>query len=785
MTIYVLGAGMSGLATAEKLLELGNTNVEILERSTKVGGLAQSFEWGGFEFNDLGPHIWHTPNNELANEWKNRFGELLVEGRFWGKNVIGQAPGEYFDYPISKNVLSKFDAVTRRKIENELKACTRDSQIRATNFNEYVNALVGPTLSQLFFKDYPEKLWGVSTQEMTANWAPKRIRLTEQSEEFHGSQWAGVGAKGSGGLIEVIQNNIINMGGKFRFDSEVTAIGAADNLISEIVINNRECIKISENDRIVSTIPFNILSTYLGFKNSLSYRGALLIYISLNKPIALPGNSAFLYFPQKHVPFHRLSEQKKFCSIGWPEHKTTLVAEIGFNEKEIDTLNLGQLINSTIDAIIEYGFATKNEILEWHTVSLTNVYPLLTKGSEVDFKSLYSKVQGFKQLFLIGTGGEFHYADIQILYKKGQDLAIRIDEDLKVEAPLKKSMIANIDESKFFPNNPFIVAEIGLNHGGSLNVAVELMKEAKNAGINYVKFQTYKSESRISQAYRSINYSEEITEQEENLFHMFKKFELKDEDWRYLFQFAKTLDIKMFCAVFDLESLDLLESLNCPAYKIASMDLNNYPLIEQVASKRKPIILSTGMSNLGEIERAVRIIDKHSPRELIILHCVSNYPANSDSINLSVMHTLRAAFGYPVGFSDHTIGLTVPIVAASIGAVCIEKHFTLSHDLEGPDHIFSLNPAEMTELVRIIDKIPKMIGISSEVINRQEIDTAFKFKKSLHAKRDIPKGHKIERDDLIIKGPYGGVAPEYLEILLGRIVKEKILADHPITWDLI
>jgi N,N'-diacetyllegionaminate synthase len=184
---------MSGLATAEKLLESGITEVTIVEQRAEAGGLARSFKWGGFAHNDLGPHIWHTPNQSLAQEWTERFGDLLVKGQFWGKNVVGEAPGKYIDYPLSYETLKNFDAETQTKIKNELKSCSKESQIRAKNFEEYVLALVGPTLTSMFFRTYPEKLWGVPTSEMTANWAPKRINFTQSTQEFHGDQWAGVG----------------------------------------------------------------------------------------------------------------------------------------------------------------------------------------------------------------------------------------------------------------------------------------------------------------------------------------------------------------------------------------------------------------------------------------------------------------------------------------------------------------------------------------------------------------------------------------------------------------
>lgn len=784
MKVYVLGAGMSGLSTAERILELGIGEVEIIEQSDTPGGLAKSFEWGGFAHNDLGPHIWHTPDHSLAREWKEKFGDLLTEGSFWGKNVIGEAPGSYVDYPLSRETLSSFDEDTARKIEQELKFCTKEAQVKARNFNEYVEALVGPTLTGMFFKEYPEKLWGISTSEMTSNWAPKRISFTEAPEQFHGKQWVGIGTQGSGSLINVIAERITDLGGTFSFNSTVTGIEKKGKFISAIIVNGSTRIELNEDDRIVSTLPFNYFAALLGIQNELSYRGALLIYVSLRKDVAIPGDPSFLYFAQKTVPFHRLSEQKKFCAIGWPSNQTTLVAEIAFNEQDENKLDIEHLTRQTLASLNEFEIASHEEVLGTFAIPLPRVYPLLTSEKEIEFKRVYSQIQDFSQVFMIGTGGEFHYADLQILYLKGRDLAQRISDERYISTNYSTEEARPVT-NRFFPEYPFLIAEIGLNHGGSIPVAKELIIAAKNAGVEYVKFQTYRSELRISKVYGSNGYFEEVIDTEENLYQMFKKCEFDKEQWKELFDFSKNHQMKMFSAVFDHESLELLESLNCPAYKIASMDLNNYPLIEAVAQTGKPIILSTGMSSLGEIERAVGIIERSSPVEFIILHCISSYPAAKESLNLRAMGTLAKAFGRPVGFSDHSIGIEVPIIATAIGAACVEKHFTLNHRQEGPDHIFSVNPEELGKLAEVMNDIPFILGESSRVNNRQEVEASFKFKKSIHARKNFEAGEVIRKEDLIIKGPYGGIPPEFLDIVVGREIKVKLAEDFPITWEMI
>jgi sialic acid synthase SpsE/UDP-galactopyranose mutase len=784
MKVFVLGAGMSGLATAEHLIDCGFGNVEILELTEKVGGLGASFSWGDFENNDLGPHIWHTPNTAIANEWKKRFSNYLVEGKFWGKNVIGDAPGEYFDYPLSIKTLSQFDDETRKVIEKELENCSEEKLIKANNFNDYVEALVGPTLSKMFFKDYPEKLWGVKTEEMTANWAPKRINFTKTPREFHIDQWAAVGKYGSGGVMDLIYKSYLNKGGKISFNSKVTGIEFNGKTITAIQLNDKNLINIQPDDKIVSTIPFHVLANYLGIKNELEYRGAKLVYISVDAHQVIPGKPAFLYFPQKHIVFHRLSEQKKFSSFGWPKNRTTLVAEIAYSDGDDTFPEDNRIIDLVVDGLVEFKLISQGQILDTLCLSLPCVYPLLTHDKEIEFKKVLAKVQDFSQVYLIGTGGEFHYADLQILYAKAKDLAERIKEEshnpFGVTLPTENRRRT---QDGFFPSKPFIIAEIGLNHGGNINVAKELILKAKSSGAKFIKFQTYKTESRISQVYRSNNYSEEVIDTENSLFKMFKNCEFTHNEWAEIFTYGKENDVSLFSAVFDADSLDLLESLNCPAYKIASMDVNNYPLIKKIAKTGKPVVLSTGMSTLGEIEKAISYLKSGGVPELIVLHCISSYPASSDSINLNAMKTLSTAFGFPVGFSDHTIGVEAAIVAISLGAVCVEKHFTLDKTLEGPDHIFSLIPSELEYLINMSKEVPLMLGNSANILTRQEVETSFKFKKSLHAAKKISKGEIFTEDNVCIKGPYGGIAPEHYEIVIGRKSLKDIENDYPIGWD--
>jgi len=226
-----------------------------------------------------------------------------------------------------------------------------------------------------------------------------------------------------------------------------------------------------------------------------------------------------------------------------------------------------------------------------------------------------------------------------------------------------------------------------------------------------------------------------------------------------------------------------LEKLNVGLYKIASMDLVNLPLIKYVAQTGKPIILSTGMSTLGQIEEAVNVVSQAGNPNLMLLHCNSSYPAAPKEMNLKVINTLKTAFNIPVGLSDHTLGLFVSHTAITLGADIIERHFTLNRLMEGPDHILSSEPKEMGELVQIVSRVHEILGDGVKKIQPNEYDTINSQRKSLYAAVAIKNGQIITPEMIAIKGPGGGLLPRYIDIVVGRVAKSDIEADLPITWD--
>ena len=250
----------------------------------------------------------------------------------------------------------------------------------------------------------------------------------------------------------------------------------------------------------------------------------------------------------------------------------------------------------------------------------------------------------------------------------------------------------------------FIIAEAGVNHNGSVELAKKLIDAAKDAGADAVKFQTFKAESVVVKDAQKAEYQKETTG-EGSQYEMIKKLELTEEDFRELADYAKEKDIMFLSSPFDKESVDLLNELDVPAFKVGSGEITNLPLLRYIAKKEKPIILSTGMSTLGEIEEALDVIRSEGVEDIILLHCVSNYPARIEDVNLRALGTLKQAFKLPVGFSDHTLGITAPIAAVALGACVIEKHFTLDRNLPGPDHKASLEPEELKEMAKAIREV--------------------------------------------------------------------------------
>lgn len=324
----------------------------------------------------------------------------------------------------------------------------------------------------------------------------------------------------------------------------------------------------------------------------------------------------------------------------------------------------------------------------------------------------------------------------------------------------------------------FIIAEAGVNHNGNIDTAKKLIDVAVDCGCDAVKFQTFKAEKLVTVNASKAEYQIANTGSDKSQLEMLKSLELSCEDHIELFEYCKHRRIMFLSTPFDEDSLELLESLGVAFFKIPSGEITNKPFLKSVARKQKPIILSTGMATLGEIEEALNWIYFEGNDNVTLLHCTSNYPTLINDVNLRVMLTLKEAFKVKVGYSDHTIGIEIAIAAAALGAEVIEKHFTLDKNMEGPDHKASLEPQDLLKMVASIRNIENAFGDGIKRVSSSELSTREVARKSIAAKSFIKKGIKINEDMLATKRPGTGIPPKYLEFVLGKTAARDICCDE-------
>lgn len=326
----------------------------------------------------------------------------------------------------------------------------------------------------------------------------------------------------------------------------------------------------------------------------------------------------------------------------------------------------------------------------------------------------------------------------------------------------------------------FIIAEAGVNHNGSIEIAKRLIEEAAKAGANAVKFQSFRAEKLVTKNAQKASYQKETTGNEEGQYEMIKRLELDYHKHEELMDYAKEKGILFLSSPFDLESIDLLERLGLEIFKIPSGEITNYPYLVKIASLRKKIILSTGMANLSEIEDALEVLQKHGAKDITVLHCNTEYPTPMEDVNLSAMLTIRDAFKVPVGYSDHTEGIEIPIAAVAIGAKVIEKHFTLDKLMEGPDHRASLEPKELQAMVAAIRNIEQAMGNGKKTPSDSEKKNKVVVRKSIVAARDIREGELLTEENLTVKRPAGGLSPMRWREVLSQVAKRDFLEDEMI-----
>ena len=348
------------------------------------------------------------------------------------------------------------------------------------------------------------------------------------------------------------------------------------------------------------------------------------------------------------------------------------------------------------------------------------------------------------------------------------------------------SYLVDIADRKVGPGQPcFIIAEAGVNHNGSLELARQLVEVAARAGADAVKFQTFKAARLVTPDAPKADYQLQTTDAAESQYDMLRQLELSPEAHKELMAYCQRQGILFMSTPFDEESADFLADLGVAVFKIPSGEITNLPFLDHVAHKGKPMIVSTGMAYLGEVEAAVHIIEQAGNRSFVLLHCVSIYPADPADANLRAMQTMATAFGVPVGYSDHTPGIEVALAAVALGACVIEKHFTLDRSLPGPDHRASLEPDELTALVRGIRTVEAALGHGRREPAASEANTAAVARRSLVAAKDISAGTVLTEEMIAIKRPGTGLPPAMRPYLIGRTVQMTVPAGALFTLEML
>lgn len=323
-----------------------------------------------------------------------------------------------------------------------------------------------------------------------------------------------------------------------------------------------------------------------------------------------------------------------------------------------------------------------------------------------------------------------------------------------------------------------IIAEAGVNHNGSMTLAKKMVEEAKRAGADYIKFQTFVPEKLVSKFAEKAEYQKKNTGNEKSQLEMLEKLALTNQDFIELQEYCKEIGIGFISTPFDLASISFLDKLNMDFWKLPSGEITNLPYLEAIAHTGKKVIMSTGMCEMPEIQEAIQVLEKNGTNDITVLHCNTEYPTPFSDVNLLAMKQMKEILQKPIGYSDHTIGIEVPIAAVALGAVVIEKHFTLDKTMEGPDHAASLEPDELKAMVAAIRNIEKSLGDGNKCRTKSESQNVGVARKSIVAGCDIKKGEVFSEKNLTVKRPGTGISPMKWHELLGTTAQRDYLKDE-------
>jgi N-acetylneuraminate synthase len=347
----------------------------------------------------------------------------------------------------------------------------------------------------------------------------------------------------------------------------------------------------------------------------------------------------------------------------------------------------------------------------------------------------------------------------------------------------------NLDNGVEISNftKPYLIAELGSNHNGDIEIAKDLISQAKAAGADCVKFQSWTKDSIFSKKVYEENFflNDDYRDRDDyNLEDIVEEYSIGEQELMQMSDYAKSIEIDISSTPFSVGEVDfLVEKINVPFLKIASMDLNNYPFIEYVAKTKKPVVISTGFSELHEIDKAVSIFEKSNNKRLIIMHCVATYPPKESDTNLNSIQTLMSMYpDYPIGFSDHSLGTAITIASGALGVCMVEKHFTLDKNMEGWDHKISADRDELAEIANGLKRVNLALG-SSRIITTESTTQKEAFRRSIVAARHLKKGDILVNEDFTFKRPGTGLSPESIYFLVGRTLKRDVDADSLFSLD--
>lgn len=323
-----------------------------------------------------------------------------------------------------------------------------------------------------------------------------------------------------------------------------------------------------------------------------------------------------------------------------------------------------------------------------------------------------------------------------------------------------------------------IIAEAGVNHNGSIELAKQMIEEAARAGADYIKFQTFKPEKLVSKYAQKADYQKKTTGSQESQLQMLEKLALSYDDFVELKKYCEQIGIGFLSTPFDEDSIRFLDSLDMDFWKIPSGEITNYPYLVQVAQTGRDIVLSTGMCEMDEIADAMKVLEENGAGNISLLHCNTEYPTPYEDVNLLAMNQMREVFNKQVGYSDHTVGIEVPIAAVALGAEIIEKHFTLDKNMEGPDHKASLEPLELSQMICSIRHIEKSLGDGNKKRTASEQHNVVAVRKSIVAKCEIHKGELFTEKNLTVKRPSNGISPMKWNEIIGTRAKRDFLEDE-------